>query len=759
MSRAALKSLIVVSLLISFAIAQLRADDEIPTATTADGRPIYMVPLIAAGVRIDGMLDEEAWENALLLELNYEVWPGENVEPPARTEVLIAYSESHLYVAFRAYDPEPSAIRAHLNDRDSFDTWADDIVGIVFDTFDDERRAFGFYINPLGVQIDQTESEAGGQFSNDMSWDAIWDSKGRVYDWGYAVELAIPFSSLRFQRAGGDQVWGFDAIRWYPRNVRHRIGVFPRDRNRNCYLCQTIKLIGFEEATPGRNLEIAPTVTAARTDERDELPGGEFERTHQDAEVGLTARWGMTPNLMLSTAVNPDFSQVEADAMQLDVNEPFALYFPERRPFFTEGADFFRTWFDVVYTRTMRDPSWGLKLTGKEGANAIGAYFVRDEMTNLIFPGSEGSDSTSLSMGNSSSVFRYRRDIGRNSSIGLMATDREAGDYYNRVYGADGFFRHTSHDTFMFQFLGSATRYDDATAAEFDQPQGSFGGTAYAVRYAHETRNWSAVAGYHSLDASFRADLGFIPRTGIRYYYVGAERRWYSDGNGFLSDWFVGFDWDESFNVGGDGNLIEREFEAEFGCSGPMQSFFLITGGRRRQNFGDLSTVHNFMEIYFNFQPTGFLHTGIGGWLPGGWIDYEHGREAFRNTISPWVRINIGRNLYLYVQHRITSLTVGGERLFLANLSEARIRYQFNLRTFFRVVLQYSDIRRNTDLYDDLVDRRSNDLFTQLLFSYKINPQTVLFIGYSDNYFGTQDYRLVQADRTFFVKLGYAWVL
>ena len=177
----------------------------------------------------------------------------------------------------------------------------------------------------------------------------------------------------------------------------------------------------------------------------------------------------------------------------------------------------------------MRDPSWGLKLTGKEGANIIGAYFVRDEVTNLIFPGSEGSDSTSLSMANSSSVFRYRRDVGRNSSIGLLATDREAGDYFNRVYGADGLFRHTSNDTFRFQFLGSTTRYDDATAAEFGQPQGSFGGTAYAVSYAHDTRNWSAMTGYHSLDADFRADLGFIPRTGIRYLLLGRQCR-YLDG-------------------------------------------------------------------------------------------------------------------------------------------------------------------------------------------------------------------------------------
>jgi len=757
MSKAALKSFIIISLLISFAIAQLRADDEISTATTADGRPIYMVPLIAAGVRIDGVLDEEAWENALLLELNYEVMPGENIEPPVRTEVLLAYDESHLYIAFRAFDTDPTAIRAHLSDRDSF--MNDDHVGVVFDTYNDEIRGFAFYCNPLGVQWDQTESDAGAHFSNDMSWDAIWDSKGRIYDWGYAVEFAIPFTSLRFQRSDGDQIWGLDVIRWYPRSVARRITIFPRDRNRNCYLCQFHKISGFKEASPGRNLEIAPTVTAVRTDERDELPGGDFERVNQVAEFGVTTRWGITPNLTLSATANPDFSQVEADAIRLDVNEPFALYFPERRPFFTEGADFFSTGLDAVYTRTMRDPSWGLKLTGKEGPNAIGAYFVRDEVTNLIFPGSEGSDSTSLSMANSSSVFRYRRDVGRNSTIGLLATDREAGDYYNRVFGADGNFRPTSNDTIMFQFLASATRYDDATADEFGQPMGGFSGSAYNIRYEHATRNWFAYSMYRSFDADFRADLGFIPRTGYRWYVFGSERIWWGDSDDFFTNLKIGMEWDEMYNIGGDGNLIFREFETWFQYQGPLQSFFSIRGGRARENYQGFSMVQNFLNVSFHFQPTGYLHFGIGGWRPGDCIDYEHARGAFRNTIGPWANISIGRHLNLYLQHRITSLTVGGERLFLANLSEARIRYQFNLRTFFRVVLQYSDIRRNTDLYKDVVDRRSNNLFTQLLFSYKINPQTVLFIGYSDNYFGTQDYRLVQADRTFFVKLGYAWVL
>jgi hypothetical protein len=203
------------------------------------------------------------------------------------------------------------------------------------------------------------------------------------------------------------------------------MGLFPRDRSNNCYMCQALKIKGFEGASPGRNIEINPTLIGARTDHRPDFPGGDFEKRDQDAEAGLTARWGMTPNLTLSLTANPDFSQVEADAMQLDINQPFALFFPERRPFFTEGTDFFGALKNIIYTRTIRDPSWGIKLTGKEGNHTIGAYALRDGVTNFIFPGSQGSSSASLDRSNMSSVFRYKLDLGSRYTVGLIATDRE----------------------------------------------------------------------------------------------------------------------------------------------------------------------------------------------------------------------------------------------------------------------------------------------------------------------------------------------
>ena len=215
---------------------------------------------------------------------------------------------------------------------------------------------FDLLVNPLGVQEDFIETSTGGG-----NWDAIWESAGRVTDWGYAVELSVPFKQLRFQRSDGPQIWSFDAVRSYPREHRHHIGAFPRDRGNNCYLCQAVKIAGFEGATPGRNIEIAPTLTGVRTEIREDFPSGGFEVETEDTEFGLTAKWGVTPNLTFSGAYNPDFSQIEADALQLDINQPFALYFSERRPFFLEGIDFFSSLKTAFHSRTVRDPLWGIK--------------------------------------------------------------------------------------------------------------------------------------------------------------------------------------------------------------------------------------------------------------------------------------------------------------------------------------------------------------------------------------------------------------
>jgi len=710
----------------------------------------YIVPKTESEVRLDAILDEGAWENALVLELKYEVRPGENVPPPVRTEVLLTYDKNNLYAAFRCYDPKPSAIRAHLRDRDTLG--GDDWIALIFDTFNDSRRSFDFIVTAQGVQFDEIET----QTSEDPGWDTIWDCFSRITDWGYAVEIAIPFSSLRFQRKEGPQVWGFDAVRRYPREHAYHIGLFPRDRSNNCYLCQAVKIKGFDGASPGLNIEINPTVIGARTDDRPDFPQGSLEKHDQDAEVGLTARWGMTPNLTLNLTANPDFSQVEADAWQLDINQPFALFYPERRPFFTEGADFFSALESVVYTRMMRNPTWGLKLTGKEGTHTIGGYVVRDEITNLIFPGSQGSGSTSLNQANTSSVFRYKKDFGRRYTVGLLATDREGQDYYNRVYGFDLDFRFTRTNQIQLLVLGSKTRYPAEVASDNNQPDGSFSDRLISFEYDHNSRTWGWWADYEEAGPEFRADLGYYPRVNYRNAEGGLNYRWNAPQDSWWSLFMVGSE--VNYFEDQDGNLLNKGASLWFAYNGTMQSSLFIRGWRIREGYNNREFDQTFFSIEGGFWPFSDLQLLIST-VFGDQIDYENTRPGQRFRLTPYLTYNLGKHLRLSLAHTYERMTVQDERLYTANISQSTAVYQFNVRTFFRAIVQYVDYDYNVTNYTFEKDPRYRRFFTQLLFSYKINPRTLLFLGYSDNYFGGQGFGLTQSDRTFFVKLGYAWVL
>jgi hypothetical protein len=702
--------------------------------------------------RIDGAVDPEEWGEALSLELAYEVRPGENIDPPVRTEALLAYTADHLVVAFKAYDPDPRAIQARLCDRD--DMYDDDWVAIVLDTFNDQRRAYEFFSNPVGIQGDQIEADSGGG----GSWDAIWESAGRITQFGYEVEMAIPFHCLGFQKSADVQTWGLDLVRSYPRSVRHHIALFPRDRNNNCYFCQTEKVVGFRDASPGRNLEIIPTVSSVMTQEHGD-PAKSLESetvSYRDTQLGVTARWGFTPNLTLNATVNPDFSHVEADAAQLDINTQFALYYQEKRPFFLQGADFFNTRLDAVYTRTIADPMWGAKVTGKAGVSAIGAFSARDGITNLIFPGNQGSDSTTLELETQASVFRYRRDLARASSVGALVTDRQGGDYFNRLVAVDGDVRFTRRDRVTVQVMGSMTHYPSQVVADFDQPEGEFTGTAVDAFYFHNTKTWDWYGHYLDISPGFRADLGFMPQADYRYGDIGWGHTWERDPGGPWTLLNVGNGIEGSQDHSG--NLLTRYVTCWFNYAGPRRSFFDMGGYFGHEWHDNTKFDGSHVEFEGGFWPTGRWLLVLGGTF-GDRIDYDNVQQGTRLRLNPIVEVVVGRHLSVGLDHTWEILDVEGGRLYTANLSQLYARYQFTRRLGVRAVVQYSDTARDPALYVDEVDDRSRSVFAQLLGSYKINPQTVVFVGYSGNSANEWSNGLDRTDDTVFVKVGYAWNL
>ncbi|MCU0293081.1 MAG: carbohydrate binding family 9 domain-containing protein [Thermoanaerobaculaceae bacterium] len=739
---------------VAAAEARTRAQNEAAPAKP----PTHRVTRASGPVKVDARLDEAAWTTALTLELAFEVQPGENVPPPVRTEFLITYDTDNLYLGFRAFDPEPGKIRAHITDRDR--AYRDDFVGVIFDTFNDKRRGYEFFVNPLGVQMDLSRNEmGGGDNSEDDTWDAIWSSAGRITAEGYEVELAIPFSSLRFPKIPGEHTWRIAPFRAYPRSVRHQIFLMPTARDNNCFFCQVPMFVGFEGIRPGRNIEVDPTLTTQRTDELEDTDDltTPFHDGSFETKAGVSARWGVTPNISLNAALNPDFSQVEADSAQLSTNTRYALFYPEKRPFFLEGADIFSTPITASYTRTVADPRWGAKVSGKAGANAVGVFVAQDRTTNLLFPSNAGSDLDTYEESNTSGVVRYRRDIGKSSALGVIATSREGSGYSNKVYGADGIIRISDQDTARFQILASRTKYPGQLAEEYDQPTGEFDGSAFFGILEHNTRTWDAWVWHERYTTGFRADLGFIPRVdaatssvGGQYKILGSAAQW------FTRLTFGAEPWQTTDHTG---RVTDQAIPFYFNYQGPLQSTVNIRVARAKEYYDGVTYDQDRLFVFYNLRLNGTFTTSLDTRF-GDTIDYDNSRPARVTHLAPGFTLDLGRHLALTVDDVFEDLDVSGGRLYRANLLQMKAVYQLNTRAFVRLIVQYLDLRRNLDLYLDPPDSAvEREVFSQLMFSYKLNPQTVFFLGYSDSR-GEEDHiAMMLKSRTVFAKIGYAWLL
>lgn len=756
-------------------VAGHAATDERSAQRSAEPPPT--ADLIAQRVehapRLDGRLDDPAWRGLTPLLLRYETDPAENQPADVRTEVFVVYDQHALYVAFRAFDPEPGAIRAHLSDRDQISR--NDQVGFVLDTFHDERRGFAFLSNPLGVQADMLVAGLGtpasgsfaftGSADEDFAWDAIWSVAGAIDGEGYVVEFAIPFTSLRFPADGTQQSWGFVPVRGRPRSVRQRYHATPLDRSRNCFLCQAATLSGLQGIAPGRDVEFDPTVIY--TDRQ--VEAGSRSASEGDAEFGLTARWGVTPNLTLGAVVNPDFSQIEADALQLAVNTRFALFFDEKRPFFLEGADFFTTPINAVHTRTVLDPDFGVKLTGKTGRNAWGAFVVRDSSTGLLLPAEAGSRTQRLEHeAHDAAVLRWRADLGTRSTIGALFTGRD-GDGYQHALGAiDARLLLTDNHALTLQHLRSENHYPTRWSEPSPVGPGLVGlptrvdGNATLVRYDYDSRDWYARATWQALTPGFRADTGFVARVDIDDANAEVGRVFWGDATSFWKRQQYSLTLQRIDDDAG--HERNRLVQLSTQLLGPLQSFVALDLSRAAEYFaGDVyhqDRARLFVNVRWNGAVTSSIDIDCGDA-----IDFAGSRPATVVSVNPEFTLNLGRHFFIGGEYTRQRLTVDQGRLFSVEQIDGKIVYQFTPRMFLRTIVQRTVVDRTPSLFSFEVPARSVEQFTQLLFSYKLNPFTVFYAGATDcrecQALPPQEQFGFAPDRqqTVFIKLGYAWQL
>lgn len=737
-----------------------------PPAPGPDGRLAYDIGVASSALSIDGRMDEPAWATATIIPLAWEVRPAENDPPPVATECRVTQDAENLYLGCTAHDPDPEAIRAYVVDRDGID--GHDRIVLTLDPFNDQRRSFQFGVSALGVQSDAVMAQQGAGNPNqgpgaagvDPSWDAIWRSAGAITDDGFQVEASIPFRSLRFPNDARGRGWGLYLTRWWPRSSNVEVRSAPWDRDNSCLLCQANVVRGIDGGAPGINIQATPTLTSSRTDTRD-APDAELLAGPTRRDVGLDGQWGLTSNLTLNLTANPDFSQVEADVAQLDVNNRFALFFPEKRPFFLEGADFFGTPIQAVFTRSIVDPTAGAKITGKLGSNAVGVMVARDAQNNLLIPGSQFSSSTSLEQKVTTGIARFRRDVGGTSTIGALLVAREGEGYHNRVGGVDAFYRPVPALTIRGQILRSETRYPAGVSEGFDQPTTAFGGSAGQVRALWDTSNWLISSDIRQLDRGFRADAGFVTQAGVRGGSANVTRRWW----GGSDRWFTqlrleGGTW---MNRDFEGNQINGGIWLGLGYDGPGQTTIGIWPNLFMKEHFAGTTFEGIDQLWFDVRtaPSGTWSFGLNGNV-GDAVDFSNERLGSEIRLAPTVDVRIGRNVEAGLQHTVLRMSHDGATVFTAHLSQLRTVYNFNTRSFIRATLQYRHTDRDPSTYVDEVDRASRTLFAQVLYAYKLNPQTVFFAGYGQDGAGRTDAESLRTpmtlrNRTFFVKLGYAW--
>ena len=710
----------------------------------------FQIPRVTQAPEIDGDIGEQEWAVAARVLLDIETNPGENIPAPVTSEALIMEDGEVLYVAFISWDPNIDEIRAFYRDRDNVRN--NDQVGIVLDTFNDQRRAYEFYVNPYGVQMDAINDDVNNRY--DSSWNAIWDSAGRINEDNYTVEMAIPLKQLRFTEGLDSQTWGINFVRRYPRDRDYRISNRPRNLNLSCYLCDIGKAQGFADIEAGRNLEVIPTVTTSYSENR-QPPDGQWIENGIDPQGGLDVRWGVNQNLYLNATLNPDFSQVEADRTILDTNTTFSIFVPERRTFFIDGADYFNSYLNLVHTRNIANPDYGAKLTGKSGNHTYGLLTANDTNTSFLIPRSLGSSVATLGEVESDvSIMRYRYDVLNNSAIGAIVTDRQADGYRNTVTGVDGVFQLTNSDTLTVQTLHSQSKYPVAIQDRYSQlPEIS--DQTHVIDYRHRDRRWDWWVNYVDYGEDFRADLGFINQVDFRRLTtrVGHTWRW-SDDNFFSRIWFAA-DWDKTYDQSG--LNLEEEVEFFLEMDGPLQSRLSGLFGGSKTYFNGKYFDEQFNQVRINFRPNADLFLNMYLRVEDV-VDFANTRLGRSVRIGPEVTYSWGPHLQMNLQHTLQEFDVDGGRLFTANLSDGRITYQFSPRSFLRFTLQYVDQDRDPSLYVNSVQSRNKTLATQLLYSYRIDAASRFFIGYSDSGFQNDSFDSIeQTNRTVFAKFSYAW--
>lgn len=731
-----------------------------PAATAHPAAP-PVIPLLTPWLRRDATPGETAWRHAAHFSIAYEINPGHNTPAPVATRVDVGYTADALWLRFRAQDPHPGDIGLRYREHDDMASYADDYVGIMFSPFNDEQWSYEFFCTAGG-----TEWDAFRQQNNEYSsWDAVWSCNASRTASGYQVIMKIPFASIKFPHTPAPQRWGLIFFRNWPRNIRHQLFSQPLNYDSNCTLCSMLPLA---TATPVKtsaaDFQLIPAVTVIRTDSRRSASGG-LAPGSPDLQASLDARWVLRPDLEWSATVNPNFSQVAPDVLQLSANRQFAVLYQENRPFFEQGTQVFNTpglrystdTFNpsgsLIDTLTITDPRFATKLVGQVGADEIGALATEDTTTSILLPGPQGSKSQAFDFSTRDELLRYRYDVG-DSAFGVYASDRDGGGYHNGLYAADGDWQIDPSDALTALVGSSSTDYPQTVAGALGITPGSVGGELWSLDYARTRRNYNFEVNLSHIADGFRADMGYLPQVGYDQGALLGEYDFYApDDAGWWQNF--GFGTISNFTRATDGGAnLDRKIKLYTVLHADYQAQIYLYATHDEQYYqGRTFTLHQY-EMDTTVQPVSWLNGEVDV-VGGDGVDYTGVREAGLLSVNTTLYVQPGRHLKISLVDDYEQLNLAGARLFTANVYDLRFAWYFTARLFADVIGQGQDVRNNTALYSPGTAPRTGTLATQWLIGYQINPWTVFYAGSSEGYQQLADGELQPQQRTFFVKGSY----
>jgi hypothetical protein len=703
-------------------------------------------------VKLDGVVDDAVWSKAVAHDVFYENAPQDKIPAKYRTEVKLAYDSAYLYVAVKAFDDKPELIRAPFIRRDKV-SGDQDFVGLFIDPSGGGTSAQIIYFNPRGAFTDGNFSNAQGE---DEAPDFDFDIVTGRFDGGWSAELRIPFSSLAY-KAGETKPWNLLVMRNVSRDQRYKMFSGQVTRSSNCLLCFSDKIQGLEGLPTGLNWTATPQVVARKGREK---VAGQPDRSYSGKDFSLDVKVRPDSATIIDATINPDFSQIELDAPQLSGNTRFALFVPEKRPFFLDGSDIYQTPMNVISTRSMTEPQWGARYTRRDAKADITALTVRDVGGGVVMlPHAYHTDYANQDLKSQSTVARANFKMGK-LSAGAVATDRTYADSrgYNRVAGADFNWQKTDDESLRGQLLGSATTAQANSAGQLFEGARS---TGYAgrIQYSNHNDKRGLFVMAEVVDRDFRADNGFFSQAG---YKVGLVEWINKFGKTGIFNEFEFYMFGER-KIDSHGDEIYTDAAAGFWMAGPLDTQVnvrvrpfntsrVVEGGKLH----DRKTVWGRIDS----SPSRVFSRLSAEVEYGDQVDVSQdrsGRGGFASLygrLRPADRIEIEPSYSTFWVEGISGPETG-KRLYIEHALQINAIYHFGPRDTVRMILQKSRATRDPAYYTQAVPARSNSGTSSFVYGHTAGLGTAAYVGLTLSDGETPGFDPKRRQNELFVKLSW----